>query len=60
MQNFNRNFQIKLETAILKWSLCNYDDAHILLEEITTTLRKGVYNGEWRQIITFNKLTFNI
>ena len=55
MQNFNRNFQIKLETAILKWSLCNYDDAHILLEEITTTLRKGVYNGEWRQIITFNK-----
>ena len=41
----NTNSQIKFKTSILKSSLCDYSDAHILVSRTITVVRAGADNA---------------
>ena len=38
---YNRNSQIKFKTTMLKFSLCDYIDAHIFVKETITVLNSA-------------------
>ena len=43
---YNKNIQIKFKASVLKWSLCDYIDAHILLSGTITIDEEGDNESE--------------